>query len=324
MFNLNFTICQIENFKVPEDWQNLTKPLFEEIFTNPANSGFDYDAKKQICEDFAETYKEVVGTDDNNIATIPAPGDLDSGNVSCDVPALSPALEDSSDTDDEIADIINDNPVVDQPDNKDNSTVYYDPSSATFSNNQDTTTEQPVVTKEKPDNEQPVVASKKATRSERSSANDDTDDVQTDLLNKGNVIAPQFDIEEIDQVGPADDRYVAYMLNQKAKTFNKRLKELAKQLSTSNYKALTKLSIKYSDEIDAAERDYWLKHGNDLQLVAQQVIEEYQKKKKKELTQELQTNETRRKADLDDAKRVFDQSVQKINNDADQNADGGL
>lgn len=327
---------KIANFAVNEDWQNLTKPLFEEVFTNPENADFDYDTKKQICADFGQVYQEAVGVDDQQIATIPEEADINAGTATFDVPALSdsePIVQNEVGPDDEeetVDDIINGNTDIDDSSDQRSSTVYYDPNTSTFSNQQpadnsnsndnnfEPTNDQST---EKQDSERPLVSATKASRAERSAITNQTQGDQQEMLSKGEVEAPLFDIEEIEQVGPADDRYVAYMLNQKAKTFNRQLQELARKLTSGNYEALTKLSSRYSDAIDKAERDYWLSHGEDLKKVAEEVIGHYQKLKKQRLTKEMKENDKRRQEDIADAKKVYDESVKKINREASHNAD---
>ena len=319
----------IENFAIDYRYQNLTKPVFEEIFNDPENDDVNYQDKVSLCQDIANFYKETCGVGDDEIARVPSMDESDRGAVVLDVPAYMGLSE--------------------QAPTKQNAVPVYDPSSSTFSTaqpaqQQNVSAEQAAI-REKISNDKlatitPAATTTKATetteqanvsvpekaqttvREKRATQRAVVDDVSAEQAlarAKGHLEAPQFPVEELDPVDPGKHGYVEYQLNQKRKTYNLALQAAAQKISEHNEKTILQRREGYKklalNQVHAFEKS----HQEDNKKLFDQIEQETLSKKESALRQAEQEIDQKVKADLADAERAHQKQVEQITADGEAN-----
>lgn len=305
-------------FEVDYSYQNLTKYLFESIFNDPANTDISYEDKVSYCNTLKSAYLESTGGTDDDVAKLPDAKDADNGAVSLQIPAFntiknppqqenvpvydpasatiseqkSPALEHADNSNG------NANPVVAPALNQDGVRTF------------DQVPEKPI--KKKAKEERPV----ESKRSEKRSVTQEVDDENAIAREKGHIIAPQYDVEELEQVEPGHHGYVKFEVNQKRKTLNKRLLVIADKISDQNEKAILQRREEYRKKIDSAIAEFDKKHKNDTDQIFNDIQTELLKEKTKKLNDEVEKINHRVKDEKADARRAYEKSLQDIDSRA--------
>lgn len=325
----------LENFEVPYDYQNFTKSVFEEIFNDPSNADINYESKLEYCKSVKRAYMAATNVDDREIARIPERAEVENGAVSLDVPIFDTQIQHTETIDKQPLEEPNTTIAGESPKKlaktdvkKTNSDdVYYDADNHTFSN-VDPSLVKIKVPEKQPSEKQParnVISNpnprKNGTsnrlQAQKLNAQHEMFSENAEAQQQGRVQAPRFPISTIQEVGPADDRYVSFMLNEHKKYLNELLKNAEEKINQKNRQDILTLTDHYDKTVENAVQEF--KKDNDPIKGLHDAIESKLLDAKNEefaaLTEDIDRDQQRR---LEQAKQEFEAQQSQINQDHDQ------
>lgn len=302
-------LISIPDFKISYDFQNVTKPVFEEVFNDVENADISFDDKEQLCQRIKQIYIDSNNANENEIARIPEPDEVIKGEVTLDVPAFSYA---------------DDEKIKDDP-----NAVYYDKDNKVFSESDpsgetestdSSASHEPLESTQTDPNIQMQLddVNEKRSQAQQLQVDHNMEQKVIESKQRGAVEAGKFNIEPTKPVDVGEKGYVDYALNEYKQHLNEVLELSSKKISEHNSQVILKNQENYNQLTKKAVIEFQKEH-NTLSGLHDEIESVLMQQKNQEQAEQTEQVEITRRSDLAETKRVFETQVEQINQNADKN-----
>ena len=255
--NNPFTALILDDFEIPFDYQNVTKPLFESIFNDPDNLNVKFKEKIDLVRGISDSYLASTGLSRDNLARVPKEDEVkdelhpERPDVTLDVPAQQVTVSEPERLDKpKTAEPTDYSGQTDQT--KLPSKPVYVPGSGTVLDQkeinalkQPTNSDSHVAAKP---SAAPVISSTahsvsttvgntdqpRRVQHDQVKARAATEDTVNDLIARATAEPGLFEVKAVAAVGPEDEHYVDYALQNKRRDYNEQLLSGAKKITARN------------------------------------------------------------------------------------------
>lgn len=326
-------VFDVPKFTLAYDYQNLTKVLFEEVFNDPANAGVPFNGKQSkmsICDQVSQAYQQSTGCTLDEIAKLPTEEEARQ-RVSLDVPtfvgqvtppatseAQQPSYDPSSRTlnDQQPPVATEEVPRYHTPDDVTDPNKGYKPSGPlpVPSRANDQPTDQEAV---------PVQTRNEVRRGQE--IHDEVANQKADLAQSVELVAPQFEVLDLETKEPGADGYVEYQLNERKKRINAHLRQIAQYINDQNTKMALARRGDYDEKIQNELKHYVAEANKgltglqaDVQAEMQTRADQERETVKAEIDQQQEQEKSAAKRRYEEDLANIDKSIQTLRADREQ------
>lgn len=312
----------ISDFEIGYDYQNLTKIIFEDIFNNVDNADIEYNEKLQYVQSIKKAYQDSLNVGEDDIARIPDMTEANSGEeVDLNVPSFAynggqPNVFPVTDSGETL-------PPANAEDKEQENGGIIDFGGEFSDSNSGVTVseEQAPFNNDWQQEEFPVHVPDTPSQSVQDdmAVTPTAENLAAQAMEKGNVIAPKFDIETLASVPPEDPNYVLYMLNESKKNLNKVLRADEDKINAQNARTILNIQTENNEAVQQSVEAFKA-DNTSLDNLHDQVEQEIKIQKDSEYTNRQQELLNIKDQELNQAKSEYEAQVTKIN----QNYDSGI
>lgn len=320
-------LIEVPFFEVAYDFENLTKPLFEDIFNNPENDGVEYSEKKELCEMLKQAYIDSTSEREDMVARIPSLEEVKTGNVDLSIvknvpgqsqnssqeannPIYDPSVNDfvarkellpsePSKTED-ISKANSDNPEIT------NSTLQMDLASS----------EEEKIQKKDDENalkaQQEIARNNEQRQPKRKQAKEEKIEAEYDFTEEASIAAPQFTVDDLEAVPVSDDNYVSYKLNERKKHNNNVLKLAAKRISDANKRILLEKQVESDRQINERLEQFELENSDVLDNLHEEISKKHQTNVDREINKVVKNLDKTFSLKKQEAKAVYENKLKLL------------